>query len=301
MTNSIDKAIDWQRPWYASIKTTAEIIISRAATQTNIHSVRPELVEGFLCTDHGMLRQAQHERTSEVADWRAALNQQCTALSLTNHRGLPLSFVDQTSLPEGMAYEAFISDTGKVPTRENLHDFFNALVWLSFPKLKQQLNALQAAQITRDGIGKSRGPARDAATIFDENAALMVVSATTQGKALVDALRNHQWMSAFMDQCDSFGQHADLWLFGHALMEKLVNPYKSITAHLWVVTASEDYFSMRHSAKREWLDVQVANDLATMELSTSRFTPLPVLGVPDWWPDQDREFYADESVFRAKR
>ncbi|HBZ06685.1 MAG TPA: DUF3025 domain-containing protein, partial [Massilia sp.] len=31
------------------------------------------------------------------------------------------------------------------------------------------------------------------------------------------------------------------------------------------------------------------------------FTPLPVLGVPGWWPEQDAAFYADTSVFRPKR
>ena len=31
-------------------------------------------------------------------------------------------------------------------------------------------------------------------------------------------------------------------------------------------------------------------------------TPLPVLGVPGWWPDNaDPGFYADTSVFRPKR
>ena len=292
--------IDWTRPWYASIKTKAEIIVNYGAPETNHHSARPELAEGFLHVD-GVLRQAQHERTSEVVDWCAALNLQCIAMSLTNHNGMPLSFVEQSLMSEGMAYEAFISETGKVPTRDNLHDFFNALVWLSFPKIKRQLNALQAAQIARDGIGKSRGPARDAATIFDENAAFMVVSGTAQGTALVEALRNHHWLCAFIDQRGSFGNHAEVWLFGHALMEKLVKPYKAITAHLWVVTASNEYFAMTHSAKRAWLDTQVANDLKTTELSTSRFTPLPVLGLPGWWPDQDREFYGDEKVFRAKR
>ncbi|MFN7122209.1 MAG: DUF3025 domain-containing protein, partial [Hydrogenophaga sp.] len=32
------------------------------------------------------------------------------------------------------------------------------------------------------------------------------------------------------------------------------------------------------------------------------FTPLPVLGVPGWWPaNEDAGFYADASVFRAPR
>ncbi len=35
--------------------------------------------------------------------------------------------------------------------------------------------------------------------------------------------------------------------------------------------------------------------------TSADFTPLPVLGVPNWWPDQDAAFYADASVFRPKR
>ena len=53
--------IDWTRPWYASIKTKAEIIVNYGAPETNHHSARPELAEGFLHVD-GVLRQAHHER-----------------------------------------------------------------------------------------------------------------------------------------------------------------------------------------------------------------------------------------------
>ena len=164
-------------------------------------------------------------------DWRAKLNQLAQEQQLHNHQGMALEFIPQEELPDGVAYEAHISATGKVPTRENLHDFFNALVWLSFPRIKRQLNALQAAQIASLGIGKSRGPARDAATIFDENAALLVVEHSTEGDELISALRQHEWESAFITQRHKFNQCAKVWGFGHALMEKLVTPYKAITAH----------------------------------------------------------------------
>ena len=99
-----------------------------------------------------------------------ALNDSSTYRRIcVNHRDLPLQFIPQDELPEGVAYESHISHAaGKVPTRENLHDFFNALVWLSFPrKLNVSSMHLQSAQIdTSRCIGKSRGPARDAATIF---------------------------------------------------------------------------------------------------------------------------------------
>lgn len=234
-------------------------------------------------------------------DWRGFLNSQATQQQLTNHRQLPLQFIPQADLPEGTAYEAHISASGQVPTRENLHDFFNALVWLTFPKIKRQLNALQAAQIARLGIGKSRGPARDAATIFDENAALLVVENSAQGQALITALRAHEWQAAFIEQAGLFGVAAEVWSFGHALMEKLVQPYKAITAHTWVVWAESEFFGWDWDARRAWLDTQVAEQLCTHSLSTADYTPLPVLGIPGWWPEQDAAFYADSSVFRAKR
>jgi hypothetical protein len=256
-------SVDWTRPWYASIKPIA--------------------------------KQAMGNE-----NWLSTLNHQATTRALNNHRGMPLSFVAQTALPAGMAYETFISQTGQIPTRQNLHDYFNALVWLSFPAIKQQLNALQAAQIATSGVGQSRGGTRDAATIFDENCALLVASDTAQGHELVEGLRGHQWQQVFIEQRELFEKHVEVWLFGHALMEKLVTPYKSITAHAWHVMMPESFFAMPHQLRREQLDKHVADDLEQRGLSTARFTPLPVLGIPGWWQPQDADFYADTSVFRAK-
>ena len=257
--------IDWARPWYDSVRPTF---------------ARLDIAGG---------------------DAIAAFNADAGALGLRNAGGQPLRFVPQDELPEGRAYEEFIGATGCVPTRDNLHDFFNALVWRTFPRIKQQLNALQSAQIALAGVGKSRGPARDGATIFDENSALLVVRDSDDGRALVEALRGHRWQEAFCQRRAAFGQHAQVWLFGHALMEKLVAPRKAITAHTRVIVAGDDYFSLNPEAQRAWIDDHEARALAAEPLSTACFTPLPVLGVPGWWPQQDDEFYADTSVFRPKR
>lgn len=256
--------LDWPQAWYATVRPAAAGVVA-------------------------------------AADWRAQLNAGASALALRNHRDLPLQFVPQEELPAGMAYESYISSAGRVPTRENLHDFFNALVWLTFPHIKRQLNALQAAQIAQLGIGKSRGPARDAATIFDENAALLVVAGNRAGEDLVAALRAHRWQTAFLEQRVLWGSQAEVWSFGHALMEKLVQPYKAITAHAWVVSAPAEFFSWEWDARRVWLDRTVSAQLAAHPLSNAAYTPLPVLGIPGWWPQQDAEFYADATVFRAKR
>lgn len=257
--------IDWARPWY--------------------DAVRPAWLRAAPLDPH----------------WPAAFNAVAAQLALCNHQGMPIRFVPQAMLPDGTAYEAYISTTGQVPTRENLHDFFNALVWQTFPRIKRELNALQAAQIARDGIGKSRGPARDAATIFDENAALLVVRDDMTGHALVAALREHRWVEALWEQRALFGKDAELWLFGHALMEKLVAPRKAITAHTRVQFADDGYFALDGQGRRAWLDQIVAQDLAAHGLGRECFTPLQVLGVPGWWDGQDLAFYQDTTVFRPKR
>jgi hypothetical protein len=261
-------SIDWSQPWYASVRDAASRLPASTPAQGHFR-------DGF--------------------------SRQAAALGLGNHRRLPLAFVPQDALPEGAAYEEHIGATGCVPTRDNLHDFFNGLVWLSFPRLKVQLNALQAAQIAQDGVGKSRGPARDAATIFDENAALLVVRDHPDGHALIAALREHRWQEAFVERRAAFGRDAQVWLFGHALMEKLVAPRKAITSHTRIVLAGEAYFALEHAAQRDWIDATLARQLLDEGLSSSAFTPMQALGVPGWWPQQDAEFYADATVFRPKR
>ena len=83
----------------------------------------------------------------QADNWRQALNDAALKRAISNSVGLPIQFVAQSDLPNGVAYEEHIFKTGCVPTRDNLHDFFNALIWLTYPRIKVQLNTLQAAQI----------------------------------------------------------------------------------------------------------------------------------------------------------
>ena len=199
-----------------------------------------------------------------------------------------IRFVPQSALPAGEAYEAFIFRTRQVPTRDGLHDFFNGLCWLHFPATKTRLNQLQAAQIAESGIRPVRGPARDALTIFDENAAFF------QGPdTLWDVLAAKDWYTLFVTLRPLWAQ-AQLVLFGHALLEKLVSPRKPMTAHVYRAHAS--------SPSLDDLDAWMAADLSAEKLATKPFAHLPVLGVPGWWPaNADPAFYADTSVFRLPR
>lgn len=203
----------------------------------------------------------------------------------------PLPAVPQSALPEGVAYEAFIAATGQVPTRENLHDAFNGLIWHTFPQAKRQLNRLQAGAIAAQGVGAVRGPLRDAITVFDENAALLQAP-----PALWEALRARDWQRLFVRERGLWSQ-ARLVLFGHALLEKLAAPYKSITAHVFIEPAPPGLGDDLHA----W-DAWLAPRLQAATLARKPFTPLPVLGVPGWCAaNQASGWYDDPQVFRPPR
>lgn len=230
-----------------------------------------------------------------LTPWRESGEQVAQAISggasfheaLNLEPGAPRRFVPQSALPAGQAYEQFVFDSGAVPTRDNLHDFFNGLCWLRFPLTKARLNQLQAEQIAAAGVAPLRGPVRDALTVFDENAALL-----SAPDPLWDALLARDWRRLFVD-LRPLWQEAQLLLFGHALLEKLVYPRKPVTAHVYRAPPAMNLIAN--------LDAWVAQDLSAEKLAGKPFTPLPVLGVPGWWPENENfSFYDDSLVFRQR-
>jgi hypothetical protein len=215
----------------------------------------------------------------------AAASCQSVAAALNAARGHSANskrFVEQSALPVGEPYESFIARTSSIPTRDNLHDLFNGLMWLAYPKTKARLNSVHARAIEEHGASGPRGPLRDALTVFDENAALLRAPAD-----LVEALRLRDWKALFLERREQW-RWAQLVVFGHALLEKLIYPRKPITAHVWIVEKLEDE--------------AVASTLDVERLTTAAFVPLPVLGVPGWWAaNEDPTFYDDATVFRPPR
>ena len=210
----------------------------------------------------------------------------CDALNAA--AAAPVRFVPQAELPRDMAYEQFIATTGCCPTRDGLHDFFNALCWIHFPSTKRRLNQLQNEQIRRYGVLPVRGVVRDALTVFDENAAFLCAP-----QRLWDALAAKQWQDLF-GRLRPLWQDARLLLFGHALLEKLHAPRKGITAHVYRIDAA--------ITSIDDIDAWVAADLHVDKLAAKPFAHLPVLGVPGWWSANDvPDFYRDAAVFRPPR
>lgn len=200
----------------------------------------------------------------------------------------PVRFVPQDRLPAGMAYECYVFDSKQCPTRGGLHDFFNGIIWLGLPRAKARLNALQAAEIAAGGVGGRRGAVRDAVTVFDENGAVLHAP-----WPLWEALLAREWRSLFVDLRPLWRQ-ARLLVVGHALLEQLARPRKGLTAHVWCEPCPDP----APGAVDGWL----ADRLDAPGLAAKPFTPLPVLGIPGWWPEnQNFSFYDDSLVFRPRR
>jgi hypothetical protein len=212
--------------------------------------------------------------------------------ALNAHGGAPVQFVPQSALPTGAAYESYIFNSKQCPTRQGNHDFFNGLCWIHFPQVKTRLNALQARQIETMGVGQVRGSLRDALTLFDENAAFLRAP-----DALWDALVAKDWRTLFVTQRALWGQ-AHLLVFGHALLEKLVFPRKAMVAHVYRSFHATDSIVSADA----WVAADLGLDAAVSKLARKPFAPLPVLGVPGWWADnEDPQFYADANVFRPPK
>jgi hypothetical protein len=260
-------AIDWSQPWFAQFA--------------------------------GRGRRWQQAALTSYAALLAEMNADAAQMRQTTGRGQRLAFIAQDDLPPGAAYEAHIASTGCVPTRHNLHDFFNGSMWFAFPRIKAALNARQSAAIDVLGVGPTRGGVRDTLTLFDENALLFACA----DPALSAALRGFDWRTLFVTRREAWGSSCEVRCFGHALLEKSIVPFKACTGHAWIVDVPPSYFEWNAAARDAWLDESVSTALLDTDVLTSRmFAPLPVLGIPGWWPENGSPaFYDDVSVFRAGR
>ncbi len=271
--------IDWSQPWFAPWRELGEPTAQLALQQRSV-------AEALNAIDHA----AKCEASAGSGDIASAASVNTTRAGLTLGVVNDVKFVPQSALPEGQAYEDFIFKTAQVPTRDGLHDFFNGLCWHRFPLAKRRLNQLQAAEIEAQGISPTRGPVRDALTLFDENVVLMHAPDEVWA-----ALQARDWIKLFVDLRDQW-QYVHLVLFGHALVEKLVTPYKSITGHVYRV--ANEVNPHDEAALDAWL----VQDLQSAKLATKPYEPLPVLGIPGWCADNaERAYYEDTNVFRPKR
>ncbi len=202
--------------------------------------------------------------------------------------------------PAADAYELRVFERGELEVRErNWHDLFNVLAWLTFPQAKAALNVRHCAVFSNDRAG-ARGPVRDALTLFDESG-VIVASADP---ALLQMIRDFQWRPLFCTHRAAVVRDARFMLFGHALCEKALAPYKGITGRSLLLEIDRAFLKWPLAEQLAHLDARLAAQIADPQalLRTNQLAPLPVLGVPGWCADnEEATYYDDQNYFRPGR
>jgi len=216
--------------------------------------------------------------------------------------GAPIRFVPPAPVKEPSArYEVRIFESGEVQTRpDNWHDLFNALVWLAFPRTKAVLNRHHCEQIRTRAGERERGTARDVLTLFDEGGVVVAAADAT----LAALLRDSRWKELFWTHRADVGRSMRFHVFGHAIYEKALEPYKGVTAKALIVDVGSELLDASEERKLADLDARAANYFSgTQALASTRsLSPLPILGIPGWEPANEREeYYDDASQFRPAR
>lgn len=171
--------------------------------------------------------------------------------------GHPIQFILQKKERKrgnglGTLYEPLIFLSGQVRTRpENWHDFFNALIWYTFPKSKAALNMRQFIAYDENADfpwtmpQKHRIPEQDRMTMFDEGGCIMIHS----------------------------GDQKTPWLFGHAFYERIFYKDSDLSAYTLDITMPGHFLALSRQEQIDIIDSTLSHTLAMRETygKSSRF------------------------------
>jgi len=256
-----------------------------------------------------------HPGLAPYARWLAAgrcpdlptLNELARESGLALPDGRPLTFVAPRSRMRALDYERAIAERGVIATREgNLHDAFNALAWLRFPRTKAALNAVHV-QAPVAATGNTRNRARDAATLLDESGLLLCCV----DAGLVALLRSRAWRTLFCERRDEVVRGMRPLVLGHGLAEKLRSPYRALTASVLIIeaaptlaVAADGVHEVGNAAAMDVVNAEVVDAEAAAMIAARGFgphllTPLPVAALPGWDVEgKGYDLFDDLSVFR---
>jgi hypothetical protein len=253
-----------------------------------------------------------HPILSSIKDDQFPSLQTCNDLlaeyqpSITVQQGLPLSFVPQVLGKQGFEsqYEPRCYLKGEVQMRENnWHDLLNALVWLTFPKSKAAINARHYHALTNaieNQTSSQRGAVRDTNTLLDESGVIVVCA----DAKLATLLQNFQWQELFWQRREQVKASMGFYIFGHGLYEKALQPYVGMTGQGVLLNVEQAFFTWTLPQQLAHLDTLLADRLELPEYgkSTRELSPVPLLGVPGWTADNEREaYYENIHYFRPSR
>ena len=207
-------------------------------------------------------------------------------------------------LQDGLSFEARIAELGVIATRPgSLHDFYSALMWLRYPRVKQAINAIHMQGIVLHGA-KQRSRHQQAVTHLDEAGAWIFSDSDT----LFELADQHAWEPLFWQQAKAWQSRSPLGIiraaiFGHAIYELMHAPHQTLAAKTIWVKVPSDFFKLDIAAQDFALDHCIAAALlaGTHGHDPKPLATLPVSGIPGWDARTDeQDFYQTAPCFRGK-
>lgn len=182
----------------------------------------------------------------------------------------PVRFAEQTKKPRRAKrgpvaledlYDGSIALRGEVPCLlASYHDLFNALIFAAFPLAKHALHARQFRALkerVEPGVTRlpeARTREQDALTVFDEGGSVVLVSP----EFLAAWQQAKPWT-----RLTATSEQAQLWVFGHALLEHVF--YGRLELRSCAVMVVRDETTPGPDHLLEWLDERVARLLQDRE------------------------------------
>jgi hypothetical protein len=196
-------------------------------------------------------------------------------------------------------YEKHVAVLRSVPTRpRNWHDFFNMVVWAHFPKLRWALNSLHVdPSVAPVDPRNGRAPAQNAAATFDESGVLVI----STSRELLEELRELRFKRVFWERREELLATTLFWVVGHGTLESLLTPHPGLAAKGLLLCVPELPGPDGLAALRFEVDALAARRVRDWRSALVVLDPVPLLGIPGYWPNDFAEFYDDDAYFRFER
>lgn len=204
------------------------------------------------------------------AEWPNTDDYTALAAKIRRERGLdlpPLRFSTQTKKPRRAKrssvtldelYDGSIALRGEVPClTASYHDLFNAVIFAAFPLAKHALHGRQFRALSErvvpgmQRLPEARTREQDALTVFDEGGSVVLVSPEFHAR----------WQQGGCVTPLNDTSEAQLWIFGHALLEHIL--YGKCELRSCAVVLVRDEHTLADPLP--WLDERVAARLSDVE------------------------------------
>jgi hypothetical protein len=245
------------------------------------------------------------EKWKERIDWPSLeeFNIVLEERAIFSAAGKKIKAVSQTKKSKNFeeGYEPRIYLQGELQTRLcSWHDFFNFMVWQTFPNLKAIMNKWQYISLKkRFPHPSNRTHLENLLTQFDEGG-MLVLSANVN---LTQHLKNHAWKKLFLENRTLVKNKMRFYVIGHAVYEKLIMPYSTITAGALIFDVEKSLFEKDLTGQIHWIDKHCSKQIDDENWSTTikKLQPVPIFGIPGWYAENEQEdFYNNTQYFRPK-